>query len=284
MTTTFRTGLPAIALLLAAAIALVAVTGSSAQGSDTSYTVTVENLTDNQPLTPPVVIAHASGFDAVTVGEAASSQLQQVAENGNNDPLVQLAEGSADVMAVTTGTAPIMPGESATLEISAPAGSLLSAVMMLICTNDGFTGVDSMELPASGSQSVETDAYDAGTEMNTEDFADMVPPCQELSGVSSDDEGTGESNADLAEGGVVAAHAGIQGGTDLTVADHGWTDPVAQITVAAEEAADTTTTLPDSGGAPPSDGSTSWALYAAIAAAVAMLAGGATLMAARRQR
>ena len=26
-------------------------------------------------------------------------------------------------------------------------------------------------------------------------------------------------------------HAGIQGGTDLTVADHGWTDPVARITV-----------------------------------------------------
>ena len=31
---------------------------------------------------------------------------------------------------------------------------------------------------------LDVNAYDAGTEMNTEDFADMVPPCQGLIGVS----------------------------------------------------------------------------------------------------
>ncbi len=179
-----------------------------------------------------------------------------------------------------------MPGESATITVAAPAGSLLSVVFMLICTNDGFSGVDSMTLPASGPESVDANAYDAGTENNTEDFADIVPPCQDLIGVSSGDAGTGETNPALAEGGVIAAHAGIQGGTDLTVADHGWTDPVARITVAAEATATTTPTaagLPDSGGAPPAGGSGgSWALYLGIAGAALIVGGGAFFVASWR--
>ena len=96
---------------------------------------------------------------------------------------------------------------------------------MLICTNDGFTGIDSLTLEASGSKG-ETGAYDAGTEINTEDFADIVPPCQGLTPVSSDDAGTGMTNPDLAEGGVVVSHPGVQGGRDLT-ATHMWEGAVA---------------------------------------------------------
>ena len=44
-----------------------------------------------------------------------------------------------------------------------------------------------------------TNGYDAGTELNTEDFADIVPPCQGLIGVSSEDGGTGMSDPSLAE-------------------------------------------------------------------------------------
>ena len=122
---------------------------------------------------------------------------------------------------------------------------------MLICTNDGFTGIDTLALPESGSQTVETNGYDAGTENNTEDFAHMVPPCQGLVGVSSGEEGTGTSDPALAEGGVVSPHAGILGGIDdLTVADHGWIDPVARVTISAEA-----TGLPSTGGPPLGDSS-----------------------------
>jgi hypothetical protein len=78
-----------------------------------------------------------------------------------------------------------------------------------------------------------TAGYDAGTEINTEDFADIVPPCQGLIGVSSGEAGTGVSNPALAEGGVIHHHAGIQGGADLVPAVHGWDvdEPVAEITV-----------------------------------------------------
>ena len=78
---------------------------------------------------------------------------------------------------------------------------------------------------------VRSAGYDAGTEMNTEDFADIVPPCQGLVGVSSGEPGTGTSNPALAEGGVIHHHPGIVGGADLVPAIHGWTDPVAEITV-----------------------------------------------------
>ncbi len=124
-----------------------------------------------------------------------------------------------------------MPGHSVTLTIEAATGSSLSWVSMLICTNDGFTGINSMTFPAT-SATVETNAYDAGTEINTEDFADMVQPCQALVPVSSEDAGTGMSNPDLAEGGVVMLHSGVKGGRDLT-ASYMWTDPVARVTITA---------------------------------------------------
>jgi len=88
---------------------------------------------------------------------------------------------------------------------------------MLICSNDGFTGVDSLALPAEigDRSSMLTAGYDAGTEINTEDFADFVPPCQGLIGVSSGEPGTGTTNPALAEGGVIHHHLGIAGGGDI---------------------------------------------------------------------
>ena len=265
---------------VAAVLALAAVAALPAAGQqNVTYNVTIENLTSGQPFTPPVVAAHTSGLDAFEVGQAASAEVQAIAENGNNDPLVALLGGSAAVLDSASGTGPVKPGESATITVAAPAGSLLSVVFMLICTNDGFSGVDSMALPASGSETVDRDAYDAGTENNTEDFADIVPPCQDLIGVSSGDAGTGESNAALAEGGVITAHSGIQGGTDLTVSDHGWTDPVARITVVAEAAS-----LPDSGGAPPAGSSGGlWAIYLSIAGAAFLIVGGGAFFVASRR-
>ncbi|MCH8850198.1 MAG: spondin domain-containing protein [Chloroflexi bacterium] len=224
-------GIAAIAVLV---LALGSAGTASAQ--ETTYTVTIENLTDGQPFTPPVIVAHTADMHVFETGSAASDELAQLAENGNSDPLVGVLNSASAVLAVTTGDGPVMPGETATLSISAPAGMYLSVAFMLICTNDGFSGVDSLMLPSSGSTTVDANAYDAGSEQNTEDFADIVPPCQGLIGVMSDDEGTGMSNPDLAEGGVITMHSGIQGGYDLTVADHGWSNPVARITVSAGDA------------------------------------------------
>lgn len=268
---------PALMALIAAVLLVTAAASAASSQQDVTYSVTIENLTSGQPFTPPLVAAHSDQIDLFEVGQAASNELAQIAENGNNDPLLTLLGGSAAVFDSTTGDGPILPGESATISVEAPAGSLLSVVFMLICTNDGFSGVDSWALPASGSETVEANAYDAGSEMNSEDFADMVPPCQGLIGVSSEDEGSGESNPALAEGGVIASHPGIQGGVDLTVSDHGWTDPVARITVSPQANG-----LPDTGGAP-ADGSAVglWVVLLAIGGA-AFVAGGVAFAVSRR--
>ena len=289
----------AIAVLLMAALG-----SATASAQEATYTVTIENLTDGQPLTPPVLVAHPASMDLFELGDAASSEIAQLAENGNGDLLVALANAAGAT--VVAHDAPIMPGERATLSITAASGSYLSAAFMLICTNDGFSGLDSLMLPASGSTTVETNAYDAGSEQNTEDFADMVPPCQGLVGVMSDDEGTGMSNPALAEGGVITMHAGIQGGTDLTVADHGWSGPVARITVSVSDSmmddadsmmddammddADSMESgmdagLPSAGTGPVDSGSgLMWFYFAAIAGVALLVVGGATQFARGRAR
>jgi hypothetical protein len=216
----------------------------SAFGRD--YEVTIANLTSGQPLTPPVAATHHGKHAVFEVGDVASVGVREIAENGNSAPL--LAHFDEDPFGdffdfTESGSGPLVPpgvpgdamfDQRVTLDLEASRGhNRLSFVSMLICTNDGFTGLDGLKLPGAVGKSttVVTDGYDAGTEINTEDYADIVPPCQGLIGDSSGEPGTGVSNPALAEGGVIAHHAGIQGGSDLDPEIHGWTDPVAEVTV-----------------------------------------------------
>lgn len=217
--------------------------GSATLVRASQYEVVIEDLTGGQPLTPPLLAVHDRQTHLFTVGASASLGLQEIAENGNLAPMLTDLMGNPAVAAIVTAATPLAPegtpggalfDDSVTLTVIAPRSArYLSFVSMLICTNDGFTGVDGLRLPWRLNHPVvmETAGYDAGTEINTEDFADIVPACQELIGVTSDDPGTGVSNPALAEGGVVAHHAGVQGGVDLLPETHGWSDPVARITV-----------------------------------------------------
>ncbi len=211
--------------------------GFGPAGSAT-YEVTFTNLTAGQPLTPPLVAAHRRPISLFEVGEAASFGLKEIAENGNLAPMLERLEGETHVddvvVAVSGDVPPLTSGESVTIMLDAERGAkYLSFVSMLICTNDGFTGLAGARLPRDLGETVvvESDGYDAGTEINTEDFADMVPPCPPLTGVPSTDPGTGSSDPSLAEGGVIHHHEGIQGIADLDPAIHGWTDPVARISI-----------------------------------------------------
>ncbi len=219
-----------LALALVSSLA-IAVVPAAATGDTNNYTyeVTVENLSGNQTLTPVVAATHNSSFRLFKTGRAASDGLQQLAENGGVPVLADELGANSKVESVAViGSAPLAPGETATSLISTDRNHRrLSVAAMLICTNDGFTGRSSVRLP-SGVGSERTflaRAYDAGTEINTEAYVDLVPPC----------DGRGQSGASdpaLAENGVVRRHAGIVGGIgDLTVADHGWEGPVLRVTV-----------------------------------------------------
>lgn len=205
-----------------------------------TYKVTITNLTAGQPFTPPVLVTHTRRTSIFTVGEPSSKQIQAIAENGNSEPLLTALGEDVHVHQVVQGMAPLVPandpggtgfGSSATYKITTHGRArYLSFASMLICTNDGFTGLDSIKLP-NYRKTVYSVAYDARSETNTEDFADIVPPCQGLIGVTSDDAGTGMSNPMLAEVGIIIPHVGINGGIDLFPEVHGWSDPVAKIEI-----------------------------------------------------
>ena len=235
------------ALAVGTVASAVVLAGAPTAGAKArTYSVTIEDLTTGQPLTPPVVATHRGKHQLFRVGQPASVGIREIAENGNNAPLLAFLDADpfrriADFK--QAGDGPLVPKgkpgagmfpDRVTFTMRATRHArYLSFASMLICTNDGFTGVNSLRLPRKTGREVvaETNGYDAHTERNTEDFADIVPPCQSLIGVSSGEAGTGVSDPDLAEGGVIAHHSGIRGGADLDPSVHGWRDPVARISV-----------------------------------------------------
>lgn len=231
--------------LCVGALGATSLTPAQAHPSTRTYEVTIDLMTDGQPFTPPVVATHRGSVHVFEVGEPASVGVQEIAENGDLDPLLATLHDTPGVADVQAAMAPLVPADvpgdamfdqSVTLTVEADRGArFLSWMSMLICTNDGFTGVDGLKLPSRvGSKaSAYSLGYDAGTEVNTEDFADIVPPCQGLVGVSSGDPGTGTTDPALSEGGVISHHQGVHGGVDLVPVVHGWdtSAPVAKVVV-----------------------------------------------------
>ena len=224
-----------ITLAVAAALAvstlgLTALAEAPAEAVNTvrTYRVTVTNLTDSQPMTPFVVATHQSDFSLFARGQSASFGLQQLAENGGVPVLVEeLSVNSAvsDVaVAAPASGPPVHPGESVSVDVTAYGEARwITLAGMLICTNDGFGGVSNVKLPAV-SKTVYGYAFDAGTEINTESYADLVPPC-DGSGL------TGETNPALAENAAIHRHPGVSGIADLAPAIHGWSGPVIMVEI-----------------------------------------------------
>ncbi len=220
------------AALIAALVAFAAPVAASSGHNDSeaigTYLVTVENLTENQTLTPAVVAAHERGFRLFRNHQPASNGLQQLAENGGVPALLSELGGADGVYgAVATDGGPIAPGASASALITTNGdANRISVAAMLICTNDGFAGVSGVRVsPNTGQKTRNGHAYDAGTEINTQMFDDLVPPC---SGTGA---GTGTSNPALAENGVVRRHRGISDAGDLSPAVNGWRGPVVKVTI-----------------------------------------------------
>jgi Spondin_N len=239
-------GRKALAAVAAAIVALAAAPAADAKRART-FEVTFTDLTSGQPLTPAVAATHRGRNELFRVGRPASFGLKEIAENGNNAPMLARLDSDRHVSDVVEAPGgPLVPagtpgdamfGQSTTFSIEADRGArFLSLASMLICTNDGFTGVNSLALPRRVGESVtvETAGYEAGTEANTEDFADIVPPCQGLIGVTGEP-GTGQSDPALAQNDVIRHHPGITGRRDLVPDVHGWdvNAPVARITVTA---------------------------------------------------
>src|SRR5687768_1295088 len=177
-----RKRLPAALAVAGAAVGLVAAPAAEARRADT-FEVTITNLTSGQPLTPPVVATHRGKNELFRVGSEASFEIKEIAENGNNAPLLADLGSDGDVSeALEAPGGPLVPAgkpgsamfdATTTVTITADRGARrISFASMLICTNDGFTGVNGLKLPRRVGDSVTAAimGYDAGTEANTEDL------------------------------------------------------------------------------------------------------------------
>ena len=92
---------------------------------------------------------------------------------------------------------------------------------MLVPTNDTFVSLNGVRLPHRGSVTYLANAYDAGSEPNDELCANVPgPTCG----------GEGYSPAVDGEGYVFPA-PGTHGDGDLKVSEHGWSGPVAKVTI-----------------------------------------------------
>lgn len=200
------------------------------------FSVAVTNLTSGQPLSPLALVLHNANYKAFEIGMAASVGLEKLAEGG--DPTAFLAEAAANKASflTTTGTGMLLPGMSITLmtDISLYETDIamlkLSLVSMPVNTNDAFTGISSIDLSklAVGDvMTMDTVAYDAGTEKNTES-AGTIP------GPAAGGEGFNPMRDDTPS--LVSMHSGVITKDDGLASSalnntHRWDNPVARITI-----------------------------------------------------
>ena len=216
-----RIALGALLIVAGAALLIPAAQGSGAKARKT-WQVTITNLTPagSQPLSPPLLVVHSHRADVWSVGAVASHSVAAIAEDANNAPAESALTGHPGVLSVQTGAGgPIPPGTSRSYSIQSRGKfNRLTLLTMLVNTNDGFTGLDSMHLRGRGFTR-STNAYDAGSERNNELVGFIPGPCCNHPFVRDP------------EGALIRMHEGITGRGDLNPAVYGWTGPAARIQV-----------------------------------------------------
>ena len=221
-----------IFVILAGIVALVGllaggVLSADGQNKELMTEVSITNLTRGQIMSPVFVARHDAGAgNLYSLGAPASEAMARMAEDADASGLLEAWDPEtngnvAEAMVVKLNDGPIQPGETATVSFDIDDGNnLMSFASMLVSTNDAFIGANAFDL--SKTRTVYLNAYDSGSEANSEDCAYIPgPPCGNMVHDSANAEG------------FVHVHAGIHGGgdSDLDPATHDWRDPVARLTV-----------------------------------------------------
>lgn len=213
-----------VLVLFAAAVSAfargAAVDVDSARGL--AVEVTITNITRGQVITPPVVISHDGRFRLFELGAPAIPELATLAEEGMTGPLTGYLDTRRDVFDYAVASGALGPGESTTVKVRVGGFyRYITAVGMLAVSNDAFFAIDGVRVEPFGTVEVMANAYDAGSEANSESCAYVPgPPC-------------GSHNAhDPADAeGFVHVHGGIHGIGDLDPAEADWRNPVAQVRI-----------------------------------------------------
>lgn len=196
---------------------------SAPGGGGRTFEVTVTNLTGGRIFSPLLVAAHTDAVSLFQPGQAASSELALLAEEGDNSMLATLLMGTSGVADVATGSGMVMPGQSETVQVEVLGDARrISMASMLVSTNDTFAAVRGVGLPKGDLPAMfYAEAWDAGSEANSESCAYVPgPPCG----------AAGMHDPAPAEG-YVYISPGIQGVGDLDPAARDWRNPVALVTI-----------------------------------------------------
>lgn len=201
---------------------------------DFTYEVTITNITRGQTFTPQLVVTHSENIALFEVGDLASEELAILAEDGNTQLLSNLLlTFGKDVGEVKTIPGLLGPGESISTTITANPYKqpVISMAAMLIPTNDTFVALDSLRLPFRGKRVNYLKAYDAGTEFNDQN-------CANIPGPRCGGEGSSPQPSDLDEGYIYISNGfhdlgsvDENGNEILGPAVYDWRNPVAKITV-----------------------------------------------------
>ena len=209
------------------------------------FSVTLINTTHGAYFTPLLITAHEAGVHLFELGEAASTELQAMAEGGDIPGLETAVGGADDDTVVDPAGGLLGPGAStrADFNTDATGNPVLSLVAMILPTNDGFVGLDSLSIPDTpGTYIYHLNAYDAGTEANDEAVVGGDGGVPGTPGIPADPGGHAGENATgvtTAEANTsVHIHRGNLGDTDAAggISDldsraHRWLNPVAKLII-----------------------------------------------------
>jgi len=216
---------------------------SMGQAVAAKFTVTVKNLTNGIYFTPLLITAHDGETHLFETGSPASGALQVMAEGGDLVGLVDMVGPPDDDTVVNPPEGLLAPGGivSSDFKTNRTRNRYLSLVAMLLPTNDGFVGLDSLRVPRiPGTYRYFLVGYDAGTEANDEIIngggAPGTPGIPFAPAGDNGTGGTGVSGDDANK--TVHIHRGVIGDIDSTggISDldstiHRWLNPVAEIVI-----------------------------------------------------
>ncbi|MDN3685696.1 spondin domain-containing protein [Vibrio sinaloensis] len=195
--------------------------------------ITITNATKGIYFTPLIVAGHGSDLVMFRTGQAASAELESMAEGGDISGLSTVIGNAGGVVVENPAAGILNPGVATTFSIDTGSHQYLSLSAMLLPTNDGFVGLDSWKIPSEpGTYKTTLRGYDAGTEANDELAGSMPNPPFIVFGAG----GTGVEAAVTND--KVHVHPGNLGDSDaagglsdLDSSSHRWLNPVATITI-----------------------------------------------------
>ena len=184
------------AVSVAAALAGAVVGTAGAQAAQTEFTIRVDNITKGETLklstggkapfvlAPVLWVVHTGNTNPLFAGGQAEMMkgLEQLAEEGNTEPLVKSLHHGAGIVAAgaqarpegdLTG-GPLTPGKSYGFTVRAAPGQYLSLAAMFGQSNDWFYSNDrpialfNGGKPVSGDMTPQLSLWDAGTEVDEE--------------------------------------------------------------------------------------------------------------------